>query len=610
MSIIPGIPDIVTLGAPIFSSSAVPGGVSVPVSPGTTYRIKNNGNDNVRLCETLLAPRGGEAFRIGGNGSVDYACPQGVTTIVLASGASTPVVVTPVVVSPGIAGVRRTGVVPVASRVNAYHNATATGQTVATYRIRHVVQCDCSNLELTYGNFSRRSVDQGVGTATYAEVPGPNPISVRVGIEVTNFGTGSASVKRLDFGGQNSVVIMPDGEATGRLYGSFRKGDVIWERCEVTPLDGTTLQPSAAASWSVGLTLFGTTTQLNLGGGEGQVLGSAYAYGGAIPVVNSTSAFAYSAYKIRGVPVPGQTFGIVGVMGDSTSSPSMNDDLPDYGDVMRVTNAAGDLLLVGLGCSSDATVTAAAQDGHRIRALHDCLDVVVIYGLNDLLASATLSVWQTAALQIWRDLWMGGCRVHATTITPRPSDAGTSYANLAGQTVNADEAMRVGANDWMRAGAPLDPTTLLPVAVGTVGAIPCPYLVDVVERADVCESSRNSGKWANGGILYSGTVTTGDTGASGQTFYDTASTGGGGGAYNGMVALFKSGANAGKGVRLGGSNVGSFYHFGVPGGTISVGDAFDVVKTYSADGTHMYGFVYALMAAAYSGGGRFQRRTY
>jgi hypothetical protein len=104
MSITPGIPDIETPSTVVFNSNAVPGGVAVTVVPGQTYRVANNGNDDIRLCETAIQPRGGEVFKIGGNGRRNYTVPAGITTIILSAAVATAATVTLLIITAGGGG--------------------------------------------------------------------------------------------------------------------------------------------------------------------------------------------------------------------------------------------------------------------------------------------------------------------------------------------------------------------------------------------------------------------------------------------------------------------------------------------------------------------------
>jgi hypothetical protein len=127
-----------------------------------------------------------------------------------------------------------------------------------------------------------------------------------------------------------------------------------------------------------------------------------------------------------------------------------------------------------------------------------CTDVIVEYGRNDVSGGSTIAAIQGYLITIWRRYARRGLVVHETTITPKPASSTDSFMTEANQTPGSDEVVRVGVNDWLRDGAPLDGTTFAPLAVGAtalrMGQAGHP-LATVVDAADAAESSRNSGKW-------------------------------------------------------------------------------------------------------------------
>lgn len=123
------------------------------------------------------------------------------------------------------------------------------------------------------------------------------------------------------------------------------------------------------------------------------------------------------------------------------------------------------------------------------------------YGTNDRVASGgtyTAQQIRRNRLSIWKDLASRVGRVVVATQVPRTSttDSGATVEN---QTPVVGEANRVENNTWIRAGAPLDPVTLLDVPVGTAGALvigdPTHPVDAYFDLADVCEPARNDGRW-------------------------------------------------------------------------------------------------------------------
>lgn len=68
-------------------------------------------------------------------------------------------------------------------------------------------------------------------------------------------------------------------------------------------------------------------------------------------------------------------------------------------------------------------------------------------------------------------------------------------------------------NGWLRAGAPIDPSSFAPVAIGTSGALlagaAAHPLYAVFELADQVESARDSGLWKVLGLSGTGDITNG-----------------------------------------------------------------------------------------------------
>jgi hypothetical protein len=139
----------------------------------------------------------------------------------------------------------------------------------------------------------------------------------------------------------------------------------------------------------------------------------------------------------------------------------------------------------------------------RFALLAGCSQIVANHGINDLNTGRTLVQLQANVLTIAgffpkSKVWWG-------TITPY-ADSTDAYATLANQTHHFTvtvEGYRTTFNDWLRAGAPIDPTTKVAVAVGTGGALLAGQaghpLAGYVEITDQVETARNSGFWVSNG---------------------------------------------------------------------------------------------------------------
>jgi hypothetical protein len=142
-------------------------------------------------------------------------------------------------------------------------------------------------------------------------------------------------------------------------------------------------------------------------------------------------------------------------------------------------------------------------NSHYIRygLYNGCTDVITHMGINDLVGGASLSTMQTNMVAEWQALGAFGARVWQCTITPKTSSTDT-WATTVNQTPFAGDSVRQAVNNWIRAGSPLNPSTLAAVAIGTAGALLAGStghpLTGYFETADAVETSRNSGIWKVG----------------------------------------------------------------------------------------------------------------
>lgn len=209
----------------------------------------------------------------------------------------------------------------------------------------------------------------------------------------------------------------------------------------------------------------------------------------------------YGPVAIRSRFVPGDTlriagFGdsIVGAVGDSTN-------LGWFG------RAFGAYQRVRFGMSGEkASAVPGTTGAKRLFASQGCNAAFLNYGTNDFPAGRTTA-------QITADLAAGylaraqrGVAMYTATLVPRTTG---TWADTAGQTVTAQESVRLAVNAWLRDGAPVDATTRVALATGAtsnvlrVGAVGHP-VKRVYEFADVCETARDSGFWRFPGFTTDG----------------------------------------------------------------------------------------------------------
>lgn len=146
----------------------------------------------------------------------------------------------------------------------------------------------------------------------------------------------------------------------------------------------------------------------------------------------------------------------------------------------------------------------------RFSLLSRCTHILGMLGTNDIIATVAATTIEANFITLLQQERLRGAKPYYGTITPL-ADSTDGWTTLGNQTVRSNESIRIAFNTWLRDGAPIDSTTLAPVAAGTSGAIRANYysatgaLVTtgtgthpaegIFDLADSIESARNSGKW-------------------------------------------------------------------------------------------------------------------
>lgn len=165
---------------------------------------------------------------------------------------------------------------------------------------------------------------------------------------------------------------------------------------------------------------------------------------------------------------------------------AINEQLP-----MIRSTASADKLTVFIG------------NPRRLTVLQGCTHAVLALGTNDLNQDPTIPQMRARMLPVATQLAQRGMKVMVSTILPRNTST-DGFVTTANQTKPAWENKRLAYNDWLRAGAPIDPVTKVGVEIGTAGALltgqaghPLSQYngANVIETADTIETARNSGIW-------------------------------------------------------------------------------------------------------------------
>lgn len=446
--------------------------------------------------------------------------------------------------------------------------------TTATYRYGHKITSSCYDVRLVYGNY----VGNGVTVSD-----GPNAITVKASIEpVVNavVGSGAAgSVWPVTFNGAQTATIQPGGfVVSDPVPLSAVAGQFMYTR--------TNVSVTAGGKW---------TLSQYVGGGDrtyqdGFTIGSDITGTGAI--TGSTFGAGYGPVAILGILAAGVSDPkTVLIVGDSKAYGSGNTTQDQSYLVQACQNAA--LAWVNIARASElASGFSGTARRQRMPLAAGCSHAIVEYGINDINGGATLATVQASLLSIWTDLAARRLRVYQTTVEPVTTST-DGWLTTANQTTTSGNTVRVNLNNWLRAGAPIDPVTKAAVAVGTSGvliagvsghplAVCSAYPYGCIEVADLIESARDSGKWKPAGrvvadaAITSGTVT-----------------------LTSATAAFTS-ADVGQSVRVAGAgaagatlsttiasvtNATTAVLTGAPAGT-TVSAASLAIGVYTADGTH------------------------
>jgi hypothetical protein len=134
-----------------------------------------------------------------------------------------------------------------------------------------------------------------------------------------------------------------------------------------------------------------------------------------------------------------------------------------------------------------------------------CTHAIHEGGVNDVRGGAlTAAALKAQDIAKWRADYDTGKRVLVTTMTPTGTSSTDAFATVENQTIlnGTAQAARIDRNNWIRAGAPLNPTTFAPLTAGDGAAVTFGQAghpaVGYLEVADLVESARDSGKFIAG----------------------------------------------------------------------------------------------------------------
>ncbi len=364
---------------------------------------------------------------------------------------------------------------------NSASNLSNGTDTTTTYRYKHVILFDGSDVRLVYGNFYN------------GDVKGVNTITVRAGLEwpvSTPQGSATvASTNPVSFNGSRSVIIEPGCWAVSDpICMDVTAGQLVFSRTNVTVA-------SAGMKWPTSLYTYA-------GEQEGYTAGSDTSDSGTIA---TASGRGYGPIAVLGIPDRGKPATVAG-LGDSIMFGSGDSGFPNgLGYASRALMDAN----IGFMNLAKNTEQAAQVDPttvglkYRRNLLASCTHVMEAYGRNDWGNAASLATLQANKLKLWNMAARRGIKV--TTATNFPATTSTDgWTSAGGQTVIAGESVRVAINDWIRDGAPILNGVAVAAGSSAAGTVRMGQAghpaVGYHELADAAETSRNSGVWKTGAI--------------------------------------------------------------------------------------------------------------
>lgn len=356
-------------------------------------------------------------------------------------------------------------------------NGTDTGQNTTR---RHRAGVDLGLVRFVYYN-------------GYNGTPGPNAITVSAGIETLSTGSWPNRPKwPVYFSGNRYVNIQPGGIAVSDPVSL----DVV---AGTTFLSRTFVQAKDAAGNLIAggkWPLYHYPNEYG-GWGEDSAVGAT-----DVTITNAAgptgSVAGYTPLAIVADDDNAAKCPCVAHIGDSIMFGSTNGTISF---VKLALNDTVPYIVIPKSGETAQTFAAIGAETARKSLLWNATAAVCNYGINDFSSSRTAAQVANDVLTLLGPLARRGVKCFQTTITPKTTST-DSWATVANQTVFSGNAARVTFNNWLRAGAPIDPAAKTYATVGTVGALIAGQaghpLSGYFEVADLVETARDSGKWTVG----------------------------------------------------------------------------------------------------------------
>lgn len=319
-----------------------------------------------------------------------------------------------------------------------------------TTRTKHIARVDLGALQLVF-------LGHQTTGSTNPEVALDNSVDLKVSVE-----TSAGKIIPVRWGASRTLTLNPSQVAVSDRIGvQLSQGDVFWLRI---------FQDKGAGTYTYSNTTIRGASEST---GEGYSAGVDRADSGTI---SQADYVGFLPFAILGI-CRSQNRNAILCVGDSILRGTA--DFPESngfaGRSFSLTNPA---VWLAVGGETASQFTDASKTSARLGAASLATPIAAVcnYGTNDITGGASAATVQANLTTIWTLLSNMGCAVHQCTILPRPASTSDQWKTLAGQTVAANNSVRIAVNSWIR-------------------GLPSP-LSGYIETSDPVESARDSGKWA------------------------------------------------------------------------------------------------------------------
>lgn len=334
-----------------------------------------------------------------------------------------------------------------------------------------------------------------------------------------------------DVDGPNAITVKAVLEYAGNvtaLFGGSASKSIASGAVETATVDNPAIPPNtrfdvrvfvsvaAGGKWGIARPLTNQRNAANTAGteyGEGSnrsgfsgasaPLGSDQTSGTGVATISFSGAngFGFTAVQVRSTAMPASATTVV-LYGTSIEAAeadlARNQVDKEAGWCRRFFSTKGYPYMSAARSGDQALLFNSASSRRRaVAVLANPAATVWALDTNDMAGGPPLAQFQSWVIQGWQTIkaQTPATRLWVRTVFPRTNAGNTAPLSTGFETC------RVGYNDWLRDGAPMNYPAQTPALTGASGAgiirmgDPAHLLYGYIELADILESARNSGLW-------------------------------------------------------------------------------------------------------------------